>query len=656
MKRILLFKLAFLACCLFPFSVHAEKKFQWAPITDEDWTIKEDSAKGLYDAAMIFEKITADDRKLMSDKCFYSIYHRFRILSPEGRKWGDVTAPYIHKEGKIERIFGRTVLPDGQEFVLSKEQIYEKEIIRSKGVRVRQKSFSLPAVSSDCIIEYVLKYRLPDSQTLWLIQKDVFLIEGEYVWKFFRGGQLSHRVYSLVSGLLIPNYLWSNIPHEGSVERRPSLKEPKEVVFLIKDIPPFESEPYSPPEDALKVLLHCYYGGQDTPAAYWGNLITRIQGMLSDFTENDSRILPIATCIDTFETKAGKIHAAYDWLQSNVHNTTYDDSKKKFKENTSVDDVIKRGYGTGEDISIVFYDLLREMNIDAKMVYVADRDENYFNYQAKYWQFDRPLVAVTTDAGGYNFYAPGGKFILPGRVPWFNENIPGIIIGDMNQQFILTPASKAPTNRRKRFIRLKLDNSKQLRGTMFEEHFGHFARSLRVRLRDYSNEEKLEYISEQFSEHFPNYETDSVSIGGLDDFPEDVSMTCKLRYLPDLQQLGDRLILKPFNLISAQEMPFSSVERKYSIMFDYAKENIEMINIELPETMIVEALPADSIFSNLAGKCHITFNTYGNALSIQYLFRLNHPIVKKEGYPLVRELFLKQRAFEDIGVILKTGE
>ncbi|UCD37582.1 MAG: DUF3857 domain-containing protein [Fidelibacterota bacterium] len=654
MTNSLLLKVVLLVCCLLPLAGRAEKKFEWQPITTDDWATAEDSARGIHDAVMIFEKIIADDRKWIDDKCYYSLYRRIRILSPEGREWGDVTAPYLHKEGKIERIDGRTVLADGREYALSKSQIYEKDIVRAKGVRIKQKSFSLPGVSGDCIIEYYIRYRMPESNKLWLIQKDIYLIEGEYIWKFYAGRGVSDQVYAAVSDDLVPNYLWVNLPQKGSVEMRPSIKEPEEVVFTIKDISAFEAEPYSPPEVELKALLRLYYGGSEPPAAYWGNLAKEIQDVLRDYTSANKRTRPIVEVIDTADTQEEKIQIAYEWVQEKINNTLYDDSDKKYKKNESVDDVLKREYGTAEDISIVFYDLLREMNIDAKMVYAIDRDENFLYYQAKYWQFDRCLVAVPNNAEGYDYYIPGIKYISPGRVPWFNENTPGFIVGDLSRQFVHIPASKSHTNRIKRYIKLKLDDNTQLEGTLQEERLGHSARSLRIRLRDYSEEEKLEYLSERFSDHFPNYESDSLVVEGLDELTETVSMKFTVRYLPGFQQVGNRLFLKPFDLFSTQEMPFTSVERKYSIMFDYANTLIEMINLELPGTMTIEALPPDSTFSNLIGQCQINFITFGNTLSIQRSLILSHPMVKAEGYLLIRELFLARQAFEEMAVIART--
>ena len=46
--------------------------FEWLPVTDADWSVSEDSVKGIRDAVMLFEKIIVNDTKLIDGKSYYS--------------------------------------------------------------------------------------------------------------------------------------------------------------------------------------------------------------------------------------------------------------------------------------------------------------------------------------------------------------------------------------------------------------------------------------------------------------------------------------------------------------------------------------------------------------------------------------------------------
>lgn len=138
----------------------AGSDFKWEPMTDADWAVKEDQARGIRDAVVIFEKTVEDDEEMLSKRCYYSVYSRIRILSAEGRQRGDVVLPYVRKQHEIKEIRGRTVNRDGKVFPLEESKVYDKETVSSEGAKLKRKAFSLPAVSEDCIVEYYYRYQL----------------------------------------------------------------------------------------------------------------------------------------------------------------------------------------------------------------------------------------------------------------------------------------------------------------------------------------------------------------------------------------------------------------------------------------------------------------------------------------------------------------
>src|SRR5438876_10400664 len=70
-------------------------------------------------------------------------YLRIKILTDDGKKYGDVAIPYIPLIASLDRIEARTTRPDGT-VVPFNGKTFEKLIIRTGGVRVISKTFSLP--------------------------------------------------------------------------------------------------------------------------------------------------------------------------------------------------------------------------------------------------------------------------------------------------------------------------------------------------------------------------------------------------------------------------------------------------------------------------------------------------------------------------------
>ena len=135
-------------------ALHAADDFNWESITDDDWADVGDSTISKSGAVMLFEKIVSDDRKMQNEKCTLTVYRRIRIFGEQGRVWGDAIIPNLHRKQRVPVILGRTILRDGTTVNLAPTQVFEKKVLQTKGLKIKQKSFSLPAISNDYIAEY----------------------------------------------------------------------------------------------------------------------------------------------------------------------------------------------------------------------------------------------------------------------------------------------------------------------------------------------------------------------------------------------------------------------------------------------------------------------------------------------------------------------
>jgi len=84
------------------------------------------------------------------------IYARIKILTEEGRKYGDVEIPYNKSTESVRGIQARTIRPDGS-VVNFEGTMFEKPLVRGRGIKLLAKTFTLPEVQVGSIIEY--RYR-----------------------------------------------------------------------------------------------------------------------------------------------------------------------------------------------------------------------------------------------------------------------------------------------------------------------------------------------------------------------------------------------------------------------------------------------------------------------------------------------------------------
>jgi hypothetical protein len=645
--------LAALLVCLALGAAQAGSDFEWSPIVEDDWQLVEDPERGITDAIMIFERIVVDDKELAKkERTYYTLYRRIRILSPEGRGWGDVLSEFLRRDQKVEEIMGRTVLRDGSSFELDESQVHEKEVFVTKEFKVKQQAFSLPAVSEDCIVEYYIKYRLDGPPHRWVIQKDIHLLEGEYLWKLARGkGRFGKRDVNYGDDV-VPNHIVLHAEDRVEIERRPSLKNTRELLFKVSDVPAFQSQPYSPPAVALKWQLHHYYGEPGPPSVYWGKVSEDIKENVHGFALYNDRVVDRARHFAHYDNDSRKTYQACGWLNKNVTNLDLDDSGEKRKGNGCVSHVIEHRYGSSPEICCTFYDMLREMDIDAKMAFTVDRDDDFFIEDAKYWQFTRWLVAVPEENGGYIFYKPGYDYLQPGHLDWYNEGTQALVVGDPDRLFYTTPYSTHETNTRSRQLAFTLYEDLGLSGSLTEECRGQCARGHRLGLRKTDERGSTQYLKEHAERRFPGFEPDSFSVDGLADSRFTLKLECVLEGSFAGQQVGNRLLLRPVDFLSEQDNPFTSDERKYDIMFHYAYRSTETVTIDLPEDWTVEALPEDSTFTNQIGECTVSFETEDGDLRISRSFMLSKPEWEVVSYGDVKELFASRQALNDLAVVV----
>lgn len=652
-----------------------EKKppYEWAPVTAFDWSMAADSTKGIKDAAIIFERVTVDDSLLNKERSVRTVYRRVRILTSEGRKQADVDVPFLVTDQVIDDIQARTVLPDSRVITLMPEAIIERQVVRVEGEKVMQKRFSIPGVTDNCIVEYMIRYVTKGYVGRWDIQSDIPLMKGELHWKYyntraaedqFSGGdrwdEYFRRYFQRLRDFYgTPNHVWCQINQNRRVKQVP-MEKPTEYLFEVWDMPKLPDEPYSPPPSQNRARLLFYYGQKDPPAVFWGIQAASTRAFDSSFCAESDRCKKVAENFAALPTVGEKIDAVYRWVHDSIKNLSYNlstevaDSFKqipewKIKNNRTVDDVIKHKYGDRPDINLVFCQILRELGIDAKFGYAKDRTEGRFESQAKVWQFDRSLVAVPIESTLVGFFAPGEPFAPFGMVPWFNEGSAALIEGNANIFFI--PSSSAQRTTEKIQYDFALGEEAALRGTLRSRLSGHAGRERRLDIYDKPEQDRTDHLRTGLKVRYPDADIDSVHYDGLDDVTGPFLVECRLSF-PSPAVEGTRLFLRPFSYARVVKDGFDSDKRVTPIEFKYAHIVQEVMKFDLAPGWFVEGRPPDTAFANNIGQWAIRSAETESSVSIFRTFTLTAPTWDTSQYRNVRQLFETGKQLSDVVIVL----
>jgi hypothetical protein len=123
----------------------------WPPIPPEELTLKDASWDPGAHAVILYRDWFIDQRDSS-----YTVHYRIKVLTEEGKKYADIEIPYGKELSRISDLKARTVRPDGTS-VEFKGEIFERTVVKAKGVKFLARTFSLPDVQVGTIIEYKYK-------------------------------------------------------------------------------------------------------------------------------------------------------------------------------------------------------------------------------------------------------------------------------------------------------------------------------------------------------------------------------------------------------------------------------------------------------------------------------------------------------------------
>jgi len=130
----------------------------WRPIDPSELAQKTAKVEPGADAEVLFWDVKIEDRVSGSDPTLVlANYVRIKIFTDRGKE--RYSTVEIEKFGKrhIKDVAGRTIKPDGSTIDLKKDAVFERELAKTKGLKVKGTSFALPNVEVGDIIEY--RYR-----------------------------------------------------------------------------------------------------------------------------------------------------------------------------------------------------------------------------------------------------------------------------------------------------------------------------------------------------------------------------------------------------------------------------------------------------------------------------------------------------------------
>jgi hypothetical protein len=619
------------------------------PVSPEELKMTSEPMAPGAPAIILYRQVDVDDNGRTSHE---DNYVRIKIFTEEGRKYGNVEIAFFKESTDIANVHARTIKPDGS-IVEFDGKVFEKSVVRSRGQKYLVKSFTLPDVQIGSVLEYYYTIDLKEHMvfnTHWILSQDLFGKKARFSLKPF-------------AGTYVPLHLrwsWHDLPPGADPKQGPD----RVVRMEADNIPAFQSEDYMPPENDMKARVDFIYS-EDLPdrnaSEYWQRIGKKRNGQLESFVGKrkamEEAVAQIVSPNDAPEVKLRKI---YDRVQQ-IRNTSYElrkteQEQKREKEKTeeNVEDVWKRGYGNGVQLTWLYLALVRAAGFEATGVWVCNRRNYFFTpVTMEGYRLDANVVQVNL-SGKDLYFDPGAQFTPYGMLTWSETGVQGLRLDKDGGTWIRTPLPPSSESHLERVARLKLSDTGDLEGKLTVTYTGLEAMYHRLDVRHADEVARKKFLEDRVQTQVP------------------ASMTVELINHPDwggsetplvaefdikipgwASNAGKRLLIPAGVFTAGEKHVFEHANREHPIYFDYPYEKLDDVTIELPAGWHIGSVPtAQDQDAHVVGYSRKVENAK-ESVHLTRKLKVDFMILDAKYYPALRSFYELVRTGDEEQIVLK---
>lgn len=600
-------------------------------------------------AIILYRQVDRDDNRYTPHE---DNYFRIKILTEEGRKYANVELPFEKEWETITALHARTIKPDGS-IVDFNGKVFDKTVAKRRGSAYLVKAFTLPDVEVGGIIEYYFtsdfkEYYVYDSH--WILSEELFT----------RSARFSLKPYSSYYNDFHLRWTWQGLPGGATPKQ-----DPRGMVEMeAHNIPAFNPEDYMPPENELKARVDFIYD-QDTPESdpdkYWQRFGKKRNSALEGFVGKrkamEEAVAQIVSPGDAPEVKLRKI---YDRVQK-IRNTSYEirkteqeEKRDKEKVINNVEDLWKRGYGDGMQLTWLFLGLARAAGFEANGCWVADRRNYFFNPKLmQAGRLDSNVVLVKVN-GKDMYFDPGGQFTPFGLLAWSETGTVGRKLDGDGGSWIQTTLPQSSESQVQRAATLKLSDTGDLEGKLTITYTGLEAMYRRLEERHQDEAARKKYIEDSVKEQIPAAsEVDLTNKPDWDATETPLVAEVSLKIPGWVSSAGKRALL-PVGFFSAPEKhTFEHADRVFPLYFSYPYQKQDDVTVELPAGWKIESVPAQKTQDLKAIGYDLKVENGRNTVHIVRKLNVDVMLLEQKYYSTVRKFYEIVRTADEQQVILQ---
>jgi hypothetical protein len=641
---------AALSLC-FPSLVYGGVGFQ--PVSPEELKMTSEPHAPGAPAIILYRQVDRDDNGRTSHE---DSYYRIKVLTEEGRKYADVEIPFAKGGSNVVNIHARTIRPDGS-IADFDGKVFEKVIAKARTLKYFAKTFTLPDIQVGSIIEYFYTYDLKEHSLYdsnWILSEDLFTKNAKFSLKPYP---------STFENPFNLRWTWQGLP-PGTTQ---PAQGPDHLIRLeAHDIPAFQTEDFMPPANELKSRVDFIYSldlPESDPDKFWQKVGKKRNGFVESFAGKrkamEEAVAQIVSPNDPPEVKLRKI---YDRVQA-IRNTSYElrkteQEEKRDKERppANVEELWKRGYGDGAQLTWLYLALVRAAGFESYGCLVSDRRQYFFEPKMmQSGKLDANVVLVKSN-GKELYFDPGAAFTPYGMLTWSETGTRGLCLDKDGGKWITTAVPPSSDSQIHRKAKLKLSDGGDLEGTLTVTYTGLEAMYRRLEQRNADEVDRKKFLEDQLKDQVPG--AAELELTNKPDWASSESplvAELNLKISGWASSAGKRVML-PVGFFAAYEKHvFEHVNRVHPIYFEYPYEKMDDVTIELPAGWKVNNLPPPQ-----TQDAHIivySLKAESDSATVHVVRKLNFDvlILEQKYYSALRNFFQVVRTGDEEQILLQPG-
>jgi Domain of Unknown Function with PDB structure (DUF3857)/Transglutaminase-like superfamily len=637
----------------------------WQQPTQEELTMTSQPEVPGADAVYLYREESSDDRENASssldeegtEKNFYTLYVRLKILTEAGKKYADVPVEYPGRYFSVADVQGRTIHSDGTVIPYTGKP-FQKEIYKTNKFSEKETFFTMPDVQVGSILEY--RYRLRyDARLLmapeWFIQQDLFVRTAKYSFRAYGGESAITMKGGYITHLGDVAYT-SSLPKGAEVKSSQLLKT---FELVVHNVPPLPAEDFMLPANSMRYRVLFYYTADHTPEQYWADEGRDWSKEVNRFVASSKLKDVAAQMVAAGDSEQQKIRKIYDAVMQ-LENTSFtreisrEEDKQAGIKTKTADDIWEQKRGNAREITLLFIALARAAGLKAYAAVATGRDENIFDKNFLDMHQLNDYLAIVEIDGKEQFFDPGQRYCEFGKLHWRDTSTDALRQTYDSTALIKTPGADYKEAQTVRIAQLQLGPDGGVHGTILIKMMGSPALEWRQRaLRSDEAEMRKEFEREVQASLPAGVDATFNHFAGLADWRS--VLVAQLDVSGSLATMAGRHIMLPSSFFETRSRPlFVGAKRETAVYLKYASAEQDNVTIALPKNFAVESLPQDVKLTSI-GLYMANYGVKDNMYTLMRLMIVPNFLYLPDTYAGLEDFYQKLSAQDQQQAMLKVG-